>query len=112
MADYLILKQNGSAWSVVNAISNKTANADGEDAAIRESFNGPGTYTALRVDNARIINVTMEPKLTERVVEEPEPGPVEEPVEEPAEEAPEVSDDLVEASEEPVDEGEEPEATP
>lgn len=107
MADYLILKQNGSAWSVVNAIPNKTANADGEDAAIRESFNGPGAYTALRVDNARIINVTMEPKLVERVVEEPEPEP---PAEEPAEEAPEVSDD--EASEDPVDEGEEPEATP
>lgn len=91
MAEYLILKNDPSrsdlaAWRVVNSIADKTANADGESAAIVESFDGPGRYTALRIDNARVVNVTVEPKLTEVVEEEPEPE--EPPAEEPSAEEP------------------------
>lgn len=83
MADYLVLIQNANAWSVVNLSSNKKASPEGECAAIVESFNGPGKYVALRIDNAQVMDVTVEPKLTEvEKVEEP-PAPVEEPVEEP-----------------------------
>lgn len=92
MADYLILKQTSGAWGVINQSSGKTANVDGESAAIVESFQGPGKYVALRIDNARVVNVTVEPKLTEVVAEEPEPEepPVEDPPPEdpPAEEEP------------------------
>lgn len=91
MADYLILKQTASTWEVVNSISGKTANADGECDAIVQSFTGPGKYVALRIDNAQVMDVTIEPKLTEveKVKEELaeeliEADPVEAPVEEPA----------------------------
>lgn len=88
MADYLILKQTANTWEVVNSISSKTANADGERTAIVESFTGPGMYAALRIDNATVIDVTVEPKLT--VVEKVKEAPVEEPPAEdpPAEEPP------------------------
>lgn len=85
MADYIVLMQNANAWSAINLSSNKKANADGESAAIVESFNGPGKYVALRIDNAQVMDVTVEPKLTEVAkVEAPaEEPPVDEPVEEP-----------------------------
>lgn len=109
MADYLILQYTGGTWGVVNLIGNQTANADGERAAIVESFQGPGRYVALRIDNARVVDVTVEPKLTEVVAEE-EPPPEEPAEEEPAEEPEEPAEEP--AEEPPVDEGEEPEVTP
>ena len=70
MADYLILKKDSTktgpqAWAVVNLVRDKTADAAGAVAALKESYNGPGKYGVLRADNARTANVVATPAITE-----------------------------------------------
>lgn len=70
MADYLILRkdpdQTGpTSWSVVNLIRGKTADAEGATAALTESYDGPGKYGIVRVDNALTATVAATPTIVE-----------------------------------------------
>lgn len=70
MADYLILKKDPervepTAWQVVNISREKNADEAGARAALDESYDGPGKYGVVRVDNARTATVTESPSVTE-----------------------------------------------
>src|SRR5262245_60709857 len=75
MADYLILRRReddpdsalsgADAWEISNLVRDKTADTNGETAAIRESYRGPGRYGIVRIDNARTVVIEATPKLTD-----------------------------------------------
>lgn len=93
MADYMIVFRSvpGDNWQLCGISRDKTANTNGQQQALRESYRGPGTYAALRVDNAQTVTVREEPviEVDETPAFTPPPKVEEAPtVEDPAEDPP------------------------